>query len=110
MEEKKVKVVKEETEETFYDTKEKGKILKIIGNVIFYSVLALFAFCAIFGIINFNKVKDNKLPTGYASTKTYEKNNKTITVYNYYAYKIVKEYDNGKTSVSLKLWFLNDAK
>ena len=36
---------------------------------------------------------------------------RNVTVYNYYAYKIVKVTDaSGKTTVSLKLWFLDDVK
>lgn len=111
MEEKEVKVEKEEKEEElFYDKKEKGKVLRIVWNVVFYAILAVFAVCAIFGVINFNKVKDNTEPFGYATTKTYDKDSKVVTVYNYYAYKIVKVNDNGKTTVSLKLWFLDDVK
>ena len=97
-------------DEVFYEEKEKGKVLRIIWNVIFYSALAVFAFCAIFGIINFNKVKDGKEPSGYASTNTYVEEQKTVTVYNYYAYKIVKVIDGSsrRSTVSLKLWFLDD--
>lgn len=106
------KVEKEEKEEElFYDKKEKGKVVRTIWNIVFYTLLAVFAVCAIFGVINFNKVKDNSEPFGYATTKTYEKDARTITVYNYYAYKIVKVVDsNGKTTVSLKIWFLDDVK
>ena len=104
--------VKEETkdDEVFYDDKEKGKIVKIIWNIVFYGILVVFAFCAVFGIINFNKVKDGNEPSGYASAKTYVENANTVTVYNYYAYKIVKVYNDetGKNTVSLKLWFLDD--
>ena len=58
-----------------------------------------------------DKVKDGKEPNGYASTKTYTEETKNVTVYNYYAYKIVKVTDaSGKTTVSLKLWFLDDVK
>ena len=120
MEEKETKVEKVEEitkkeekmsiDTDFYDKKEKGKVIRIIWNVIFYAFLAVFAVCAIFGVINFNKVKDNAEPFGYATTKTYEKDAKTVTVYNYYAYKIVKVNENGKSTVSLKLWFLDDIK
>ena len=34
-------------DEVFYEEKEKGRVLRIIWNVIFYSALAVFAFCAI---------------------------------------------------------------
>ena len=98
-------------DEIFYDKKEKGKVVRIIWNVVFYGILVVFAFCAVFGVINFNKVKDGKEPNGYASTKTYTEETKNVTVYNYYAYKIVKVTDaSGKTTVSLKLWFLDDVK
>lgn len=96
-------------DEVFYDKKEKGKIARIIWNVLFYGILVVFAFCAVFGVINFNKVKDGKEPSGYAKMKTYTEETKDVTVYNYYAYKIVKVTDaSGKTTVSLKLWFLDD--
>lgn len=98
-------------DEIFYDKKEKGKVVRIIWNVVFYGILVVFAFCAVFGVINFNKVKDGKELNGYASTKTYTEETKNVTVYNYYAYKIVKVTDaSGKTTVSLKLWFLDDVK
>lgn len=102
--------IKKETDEVFYDDKEKGKIVKIIWNVVFYGILVIFAFCAIFGIINFNKVKDGNEPSGYSSTKTYVEEDKNVTVYNYYVYKIVKVVDGEgkKNTVSLKLWFLDD--
>lgn len=102
--------VKDEKDESFYDEKEKGKVIRIIWNILFYGVIAVFAFCAIFGVINFNKVQDGNEPTGYASTKTYTEDSKNVTVYNYYAYKIVKVSDSktGQNTVSLKLWFLDD--
>ena len=113
--EEKEEVVKEiydkpEKEEN-YSKKEKGKVGRIIWNVVFYSVLAVFAFCAIFGVINFNKVKDGEEPNGYSKVSNYvTEDNKTVTVYNYYVYKIVKAVENGKETVSLKLWFLDDVK
>lgn len=105
------KEITDKNEEIFYDDKDKGKVIKVVWNVVFYGILAIFAFCAIFGIINFNKVKDGNEPSGYSSTKSYVEEEKNITVYNYYVYKIVEVTDNetGKTTVSLKLWFLDDA-
>lgn len=105
-------IIAKDEEEEFYDKKEKGKVIRIIWNVVFYGVLVIFAFCAIFGVINFNKVKDGKEPSGYASTKNYTEGTKNVTVYNYYAYKIVKVSDNATQNhtVSLKLWFLDDIK
>lgn len=102
--------VKNEKDEAFYDEKEKGKIIRIIWNILFYGIIAIFAFCAIFGVINFNKVQNGNEPSGYASTKSYTEDGKNVTVYNYYAYKIVKvsDMENGQNTVSLKLWFLDD--
>lgn len=94
----------------FVEEHKKRNIGRLIGNIIFYLVLAVFAVCAVFGVINFNKVKDNEQPMGYMSEETYQKDDKTVTVYNYFIYKIVKVKSDENTTVSLKLWFLDDVK
>lgn len=90
--------------------KQKKNIWKIIGNVVFWTVFALFLICAITSYINFNRVEDNKEPKYYHIKDTYNEDDKDVTVYNYYVYKIVKINDSEGVKVSLKLWFIDDIK
>ena len=83
-------------------------IPKLIGNIIFWLIFLVFAICAMSSYLSFNKVEDNKEPSYYREKRQYQEENKNVTVYDYYVYKIVKVVDNVGTKVSLKLWFLED--
>ncbi len=90
------------------DAKKNSRLWAIIGNVAFWVVIALFMVIAITGFLNFKKVENNQEPTLYTKQNSYVVEDKNVTVYNYFVYKIVKINSNEGLKVSLKLWFLKD--
>ena len=84
------------------------KILRIIGNIVFWLIFVVFLVCAVTSYVNFTKVEDNKEPSYYHTKKNYTEDDQKVVVYDYYVYKIVRVDDSKGTKVSLKLWFLSD--
>ncbi len=88
--------------------KTKKNVLKIIGNVVFWTVFAVLLVIAGIAFLNFTKVEKGEEASMYSSKEQYEEDGTNVTVYNYFLYKVVELNSNDQSSVSLKLWFLDD--
>ena len=90
------------------ERRKKRKLGKILGNIIM-SVLFLFiVFEAAIGIVNMQRINDEKDPVWYLSTNTTETELKTETTYNLGLYKIVKTDTSKKTTIALRPFFMGD--
>ena len=97
-----------ETQKTIKKMKRKRKIGKIIGNIIMTIIFLFLVFEAAMGIINMQRISDEKEPIWYLSTTTTETDLKTETTYNLGLYKIVKTDTSKKTTTSLRPFFMGD--
>ncbi len=92
------------------DKKEKKEFnaIKFIWNAFFWTAFVIFVAMAVGAFVNYNKIEKNEEPFFYFDKEEYKTDSgANVTVYDYFVYKIVEEYE-GTASVSLKLWFLPD--
>lgn len=90
------------------ERKHKRRIGKIIGNIIMTILFLFIVFEAAIGIINMQRISDEKEPIWYLNTETKETELKTETTYNLGLYKIVKTDTAKKTTTSLRPFFMGD--
>lgn len=101
-------VKKEDIEYSPKKPKKKKKIARIIINTItLIFVLVIIAEVAV-GIINMQRISNKEEPVWYLTTKTIEKDSKTITQYNLGLYRIVKTDTSKETKITLKPFFIGD--
>lgn len=98
------KVIREEIKEK----RKKRKIGKIIGNIIMTIAFLLIVFEAAIGIINMQRINEEKEPIWYLSTKKEETELKTEITYNLGLYKIVKTDTSKKTTTALRPFFMGN--
>lgn len=93
-------------EPVYEKPKKKRKTGKIIYNVVVTILFLVVLFEAIIGIINMQRLNDDKKPVWYMN-KSYEKTDKKEeTTYNLGLYKIVKTETTKETKIALKPFFL----
>ena len=97
-----------EIKEEIKERRKKRKTGRIIGNVIFTVLFLVLVFEAAIGIINMQRINDEKDPVWYLSTDKKETELKTETIYNLGLYKIVKTDTSKKTTVTLRPFFIGD--
>ncbi len=90
------------------ERKRKRRIGKIIGNIIMTIIFLFLVFEAAIGIINMQRISNEKEPIWYLNTKTTETELKTETTYNLGLYKIVKTDTSKKTTTSLRPFFIGE--
>lgn len=87
--------------------KKKGKLGRIIFNIITTVLFIVIALDAAIGVINMQRINNNEEPVWYLSTKTEETELKTVTEYHLGLYKIVKTDTARETKTTLKPFFLD---
>ena len=105
-----VKAVEEIKEENFEDKEAKKrkrrKIRKIIYNIIVTILFLIIVAEAAIGIINMQRLNDDKEPIWYMSKKYEENELKKETTYNLGLYKIIKTDTSKRTKIALKPFFM----
>ena len=86
------------------------KVIKIIGKVLsrlIYTALGLFLlFEAVIGVLNMQRLNEDKEPIWYFNSTTEESKNKSETKYNLGLYVIIKTVEGTEKRVTLKPFFL----
>ena len=88
--------------------KKKKKLGRIITDFILFLLFIVIVFEIVIGVVNMNRISDEKEPVWYLSSKKVENELKTEVTYNLGLYKIVKTDTSKKTTVSLKPFFFGD--
>ena len=102
-----LKEIKSDVKEIKKEIKKK-KVGRIIINIILWGFFLVVILEAAVGIINMQRINDEKEPIWYLDKKVTTSNKEEKTVYNLGLYKIVK-LDNAKqTKTSLKPFFVGD--
>lgn len=97
-----------EIKEELKERKKKRKIGKIIGNIIFTVLMLIIVFEAAIGVINMQRINDEKEPVWYISQKENNTDKKQETIYNLGLYKIVKTETSKKVTVTLRPFFMGN--
>ena len=97
-----------EIKEEINERRKKRKIGKIISNIIFTILILIIVFEAATGIINMQRINDEKEPVWYISEKKNNTDKKQETIYNLGLYKIVRTETSKKVTVTLRPFFIGD--
>ncbi len=90
------------------ERRKKRKMGKIISNIIMTIIFLVLVFEAAIGIINMQRINDEKEPIWYLSKKAEETELKTEVTYNLGLYKIVKTDTSKKTTTALRPFFIGN--
>ena len=88
--------------------KKKKKIGRIIGNIIVTLLFLVIIAEATIGIINMQRINDDKEAIWYISKKDNSNEVKKEVIYNLGLYKIVRTDTSKKTKIALKPFFVGD--
>ena len=88
--------------------KKKKKLGRIITDVLLFLLFIVIVFEIAIGMVNMQRISEEKEPVWYLSSKTVETELKNEVIYNLGLYKIVKTDTSKKTTVSLKPFFIAD--
>ena len=80
---------------------------KLFWFIVDLLILLLVCYLAI-GSLNYYKISNNKAPIYEGKEFSYNKNGKSITVYDYIGYKIVKTTKNTKNNYNIIFWFMEE--
>ena len=98
---------KEETQEDKEAKKRKArKVRKIIYNIVVTILFLVIIAEAAIGIVNMQRLNDDKEPVWYMSKKYEETSLKKETTYNLGLYKIIKTDTSKRTKIALKPFFM----
>lgn len=86
--------------------KKKKQVGKIIYNVIVTIFFLIVVFEAAIGIVNMQRINDEKKPVWYISKSEEKTDKKEETTYNLGLYKIVKTETSKRTKIALKPFFM----
>ena len=94
-------------------TNEKGnknvrRIGRIITSILFSILILVVIFEAAIGIINMQRINDEKEPVWYLSTEKKDNDLKNETIYNLGLYKIIRTETSKKITVTLRPFFIGD--
>lgn len=101
LEEQKIEELKE-----YNSTKRKRSVGKIISRIIWGLIFLFILFETVIGILDMNRLNNDKEPIWYFSQKTEKSKNKTETTYNLGLYVIVKSTEGKEKKIMLKPFFL----
>ena len=87
------------------ESKIKG-VGRIISRIIWALLFLFIIFEAVIGVLDMNRLNNDKEPVWYFSSKKEKENNKEITTYNLGLYVIVREREGMNYKISLKPFFL----
>ena len=97
--------LREEIEE-FEDRRQKRRVGRVITNIILIALFLFVLFETVMGILDMQRINDDKDPLWYIDSKTETTEKKTETTYNLGLYKIVRTDDSKATKITLKPFFL----
>lgn len=97
---------KREELKEYNSTKRKRSVGKIISRIIWGLVFLFILFETVIGILDMNRLNNDKEPVWYFSKKTEKTKNKTETTYNLGLYVIVKSTEGREKKIMLKPFFL----
>ena len=105
--------IKDETTIVFKEEKtkikrKKKKTGRIITDVILFLLFIVIVFEIVIGMVNMQRISNEKEPVWYLSSKKNETELKTEVTYNLGLYKIIKTDTSKKTTVSLRPFFIGD--
>ena len=86
--------------------KRKSNVGKIISRIIWTLIFVFVIFEVVIGILNMQRLNDDKEPIWYFSSSEEKEKNKTEIRYNLGLYVIVKTVEGKETQISLKPFFL----
>lgn len=98
--------LQEEQEKKELNGKKKRSVVRVISSIIFTLLFLFILFETIMGILDMQKINENKEPIWYINSKTEKSNGKTETIYDLGLYVIVKTNEGNKTKTMLKPFFL----
>ena len=98
----------QEIKKEIKERKKKRKIGKIISNIIFTILILVVVFEAGIGIINMQRINDEKDPVWYISSKENNTDKKQEIIYNLGLYKIIRTETSKKITVTLRPFFIGD--
>ncbi len=99
--------LKEEIKEEIQnEEKKKRSVFSIISRLFFTILFLFFLFETIIGVINMQRLNDDKEPVWYISSETKESNGKRETIYNLGLYVVVKTTESNQSKTTLKPFFL----
>lgn len=82
------------------------KVARIIWSLAMTLVFVYVVFVTIMGILNMQRLNEDKTPMWYFSTKVVEKDGKKDTYYNFGLYDIVKTEDASGSKAMIKPFFI----
>ena len=97
---------KREELKEYKSTSRKRSVGRIISRIIWTILFLFILFETVIGILDMNRLNNDKEPVWYFSSKTEKEKNKTETTYNLGLYVIVKTVDGKETKITLKPFFL----
>ena len=86
--------------------RKKRRVFRAITNIILTIVFLVIIFEMVMGILDMQRINDDKDPIWYMSSKTETTEKKTVTSYDLGLYKIVRTDDQKATKITLKPFFL----
>ena len=82
------------------------KVVRIIWNIVLTLAFIFIAFETIMGVLNMQRLNEDKDPVWYIDSKVEEKDGKKETTYNMGLYTIEKVEDDKETKLMLKPFFI----
>ena len=86
------------------------KVIRAIWSITLTLMFLFILFETVMGILNMQRLNDDKEPIWYIKTEAKTKGNEKKTIYDIGLYDIVKVEDNNGKKVLLKPFFINDDK
>ena len=109
VEEVKKELVEEQKNEELKEknnSNKKRSVGRIISRIIWAIIIIVVLFETVIGILDMQRLNDDKEPIWYISTKTEKTKNGSETTYNLGLYVIVKTIEGKETKTTLKPFFL----
>ena len=104
-EQAKKELVEQQKQEEMKQSKKRG-VFRFIYRFIITILIIFVIFETVMGLLNMNRLNDDKEPLWYINSKVTEDDGKKITTYNLGLYVIKKEEDNAGKKIVLRPFFL----
>ena len=101
----KEEIKKEEIAE-YEGKRKKRRVFRTITNIILIAAFLFILFETVMGILDMQRINEDKDPIWYIDSKTEVTEKKEVTTYNLGLYKIVRTDDSKATKITLKPFFL----
>ena len=90
----------------YEDKRKRRKVGRVITNIILTILFLFILFETVMGILDMQRINDDKEPLWYINSKTEVTEKKETTTYDLGLYKIVRTDDQKATKITLKPFFL----